>query len=95
LRRYGSRPEQVVQEQEHTVAVARQQQAIAQAQRQMGWRVYATNHRQLGLAAVVWGYRGQYRLEDDWSRLKGRPLSLTPLYLQEEGRTSASPAAAR
>jgi len=86
LRRYGSRPGQVVQEQEHTVAVARQQQAIAQAERQMGWRVYATNQRQLGLAAVVWGYRGQYRLEDDWSRLKGRPLSLTPLYLQEEGR---------
>ena len=35
---------------------------------------------------VVWAYRGQYRIEDDWSRLKGRPLGLTPLYLQDEER---------
>ena len=35
---------------------------------------------------VVWAYRGQYRIENDWSRLKGRPLGLTPLYLQDEGR---------
>ena len=35
---------------------------------------------------VVWACRGQYRIEDDWSRLKGRPLGLTPLYLQDEGR---------
>jgi transposase len=38
------------------------------------------------LPQVVWAYRGQYRVEDDWSRLKGRPLGLTPLYLQDEGR---------
>jgi transposase len=52
----------------------------------MGWRVYATNHLEMSLVAVVWGYRGQYRIEDDWSRLKGRPLSLTPMYMQEESR---------
>ena len=40
----------------------------------------------MDLAAVVWGYRGQYHIEDDWSRLKGRPLSLTPMYLQSESR---------
>src|SRR4030095_8489093 len=38
------------------------------------------------LAQVVWAYRGQYRVEDDWSRLKGRPLGLVPMYLQDEGR---------
>src|SRR3954467_5425988 len=38
------------------------------------------------LTAVVWGYRGQYRIEGDWSRLKGRSLSLTPMYLQDESR---------
>src|SRR4051812_1107612 len=52
----------------------------------MGWRVYATNQLPLGLAGVVWGYRGQNRLEDNWSRLKGQPLGLTPMYLQEESR---------
>jgi len=86
LRRYGERPEQVVAEQEHQVAVSPQEEAIAQAQQAMGWQVYATNHLELGLAAVVWGYRGQYRIEDDWARLKGQPLSLTPMYLQEESR---------
>jgi len=34
----------------------------------------------------VWGYRGQNRLEDNWSRLKGQPLGLTPMYLQYESR---------
>ena len=38
------------------------------------------------LLQVVWAYRGQYRIEDDWSRLKGRPLGLTPMYLTDEGR---------
>ena len=60
----------------------------------MGWRVYATNQLQLNLAAVVWGYRGQNRLEDNWSRLKGQPLGLTPMYLQYESRIHGPGAAA-
>ena len=52
----------------------------------MGWQVYGTNGVAMTLPQVVWAYRGQYRIEDDWSRLKGRPLGLTPLYLQDEGR---------
>jgi transposase len=86
LRRYGERPEQTVLEQEHQVEVVRREAAIEQAKREMGWQVYATNHLEMTLTAVVWGYRGQYRIEDDWSRLKGRSLSLTPMYLQDESR---------
>jgi transposase len=86
VRRYGERAETVVREQEHTVEVSWQQKVIDAVKREMGWRVYATNHLKMGLAAVVWAYRGQNRLEKDWSRLKGRPLSLTPLYLQDESR---------
>jgi transposase len=86
VRGYGGRAPHCVLDQEYTVEVSRQQEVIETAQREMGWRVYATNHREMGLAAVVWAYRGQHRLEKDWSRLKGRPLSLTPLYLQEESR---------
>jgi hypothetical protein len=52
----------------------------------VGGRVYATNQLLMSLAAVVWGYRGQNRLEDNWSRLKGRPLRLTPMFLQYESR---------
>jgi transposase len=53
----------------------------------MGWQIYGTNAVALTLPPVVWAYRGQYRIEDDWSRLKGRSLGLTPVYL----RTRAHP----
>jgi len=86
VRGYGDRPQRVTQEQEHRLEVSRRDTDIAQAQREMGWRVYGTNQLPLNLAGVVWGYRGQNRLEDNWSRLKGQPLGLTPLYLQHEKR---------
>jgi hypothetical protein len=40
----------------------------------------------LSLAAVVWGYRGQNQLEDNWPRLKGKPCGLTPMFLQYDSR---------
>jgi len=86
VRRYGNRPAQVRQEQELELAVWRDEERITQAQRELGWRVYATNQLELTLAGVVWGYRGQNRLEGNWSRLKGQPLGLTPMYLQDEPR---------
>jgi len=86
VRGYGGRAPHAVQDRKYTVEVSRQQEVIETTKHAMGWRVYATNHLEMGLAAVVWAYRGQHRLEKDWSRLKGRPLSLTPLYLQEERR---------
>lgn len=86
VRAYGGRPARVVREQEQRLEVSRQDEAIAQAKQEMGWRVYATNQLPLPLTGVVWGYRGQNRLEDNWSRLKGQPLGLTPMYLQQESR---------
>jgi transposase len=68
------------------VEVRREEGLIQERKREMGWQVYGTNALALALTPVVWAYRGQYRIEDDWSRLKGRPLGLTPLYLQDEGR---------
>ena len=64
----------------------RDETLIHEKKREMGWQVYGTNGVAMSLPQVVWTYRGQYRIEDDWSRLKGRPLGLTPLYLQDEGR---------
>ena len=86
VRGYGGRPPRAEKEVEHRVEVSRCEQQIAQAKGEMGWRVYATNQLGLNLAGVVWGYRGQNRLEDNWSRLKGQPLGLTPMYLQYESR---------
>jgi transposase len=83
---YGDRPARVEKEQEHRLEVSRREEVIEQAKGEMGWRVYATNQKSLNLAAVVWGYRGQNRLEDNYARLKGQPLGLTPMYLQYESR---------
>jgi len=86
VRAWRDRPERVEKERTHRLEVSRCEEPIEQAKREMGWRVYATNDRKLSLAGVVWGYRGQNRLEDNWSRLKGQPLGLTPMYLQSERR---------
>lgn len=86
VRAYGDRPARVAKEREQRLEVSRREEQIDLAKREMGWRVYATNQVLLNLAAVVWGYRGQNRLEDNWSRLKGQPLGLTPMFLQYESR---------
>jgi transposase len=85
-RAYGDRPARQETDVSFVLAVQRDAAQIQEKKREMGWQVYGTNNEGMGLAQAVWAYRGQYRIENDWSRLKGRPLGLTPLYLQDEGR---------
>jgi len=85
-RAYRGRPAREETEVWFEIVVRREAAAIEEKRREMGWQVYATNAVGMSLAQVVGAYRGQYRIENDWSRLKGRPLGLTPLYLQDEGR---------
>jgi transposase len=82
----GDRPTPQAADVSFVMEVVREEALIQERKREMGWQVYGTNAVALALAAVVWAYRGQYRIEDDWSRLKGRSLGLTPLYLQDEVR---------
>jgi transposase len=86
VRGYGGEPARVEVAQEHHLEVKRDEAAIEQAQRHMGWQVYALNQVELPLVGVVLAYRGQYHIEGDWSRLKGKPLSLEPMHLKDEGR---------
>jgi transposase len=85
-RAYGDRPARQETDVSFVLTVQRDAALIEEKKREMGWQVYGTNHGGMGLPRAVWAYRGQYRIENDWSRLKGRPLGLTPLYLQDEGR---------
>jgi len=85
-RGYAGRPGHDEVEVSWVVEVARDEEAIQQKKQEMGWQVYGTNQSGMGLTQVVWAYRGQYRIENDWSRLKGQPLGLTPMYLQDEER---------
>jgi transposase len=69
-----------------TLTSSREEAAIAQAMNELGWRVYATNHlsEQLPLHQAVEAYRDEYLVERNFSRLKGHPLSLAPLYVQRD-----------
>jgi transposase len=86
VRAYQGRPARQETDVFFQIEVDRDEARIEAKKREMGWQVYATNAVTLALPPVVWAYRGQYRIEDDWSRLKGRPLGLTPMYLQDEQR---------
>ena len=86
VRAYRGQPAREQRDVSFVIEVRRQEQAIGQQKQERGWQVYASNAPAMALAQVVWAYRGQYRIEDDWARLKGRSLGLTPVYLQDEGR---------
>src|SRR3989442_825298 len=52
----------------------------------LGWRVYGTNQpgASLSLAHAVLASRSAYQVERSLGRLTGRPLSLTPMYVQRD-----------
>jgi transposase len=79
-------PGRVEVREENEVRAVRDEEAIRRAEREMGWQVYATNREGTTLEEAVRAYRGQYRIEKCWSRLKGGPLALEPMHLKEEGR---------
>jgi transposase len=88
LRAYGQRPATVCVEQELRLQVTVDEQAVQDTERMLGWRVYATNQRleRLPLNQALLAYRDQYGIEQDFHRLKGKPLSLTPMYLRSDER---------
>lgn len=64
--------------------------AVSAAIRRLGWRVYVTNHPQqtLSLEQAVLAYREEYLVERGFGRLKGKPLSLSPMYVQSDQRAT-------
>jgi transposase len=85
-RKYGDRPAGVVVLRQVRVLVQVNQAAVEIEKQQCGWRVYVTNHPDLTLSQAVLSYRGQYGIEHGFARLKGKPLGLSPMYLQTESR---------
>jgi transposase len=85
-RRYGRRAATMRLEWDVQVAVSVAEEAVAAAVRQLGWRVYVTTQPpdQLSLQEAVLAYRSEYLVERARGRRKGRPLSLTPRYLERD-----------
>lgn len=90
VRAYGDRPARTEIDQTATLQVAVDTAAVQAAERWLGWRVYATNHspETLPLAKALLAYREEFLVEHSFGRLKGKPLSLTPMYLQSDARAT-------
>jgi transposase len=86
VRAYKDRPAYVKEEHQATVEVRVDETALESAVRRLGWRIYSTNQpaAQLSLEQAVLAYRSEYLVERSLGRLKGRPLSLRPMYVQRD-----------
>jgi len=90
VRAYGHRPAEVRVERTMGLHSEVDEAAVSAATRRLGWRVYATNHPQqtLSLEQAVLAYREEYLVERGFGRLKGKPLSLSPMYVQSDQRAT-------
>jgi len=86
VRAYKDRPAYEKADHHATVEVRVDEAALEAAVRRLGWRIYRTNHpvKQLSLEQAVLAYRSEYLVERSLGRLKGRPLSLRPMYVQRD-----------
>jgi transposase len=67
-------------------AIVRQEKEIAALQKTLGWRAYVTDatEEQLSLEQAVLAYRAEWLIERGFHRLKGVPLSLSPLFVKRD-----------
>ena len=82
-----NRPQQeIVTVRYQITAIARQQEAIAALHKTLGWRAYVTDApaEQLSLEQAVLAYREEWLIERGFHRLKGVPLSLSPLFVKRD-----------
>jgi len=88
IRKYKERPQFAETRIRDRVTVRRNREAIRLARRRLGWRMYVTNAPQekLPFDRAVLVYRNASRIEQDFRRLKGRPLGLRPVYVQRDDR---------
>src|SRR5947209_2298665 len=91
VRAYGNRPASMRVERTLRLRTTVDEQAVARAVRRLGWRVYVTNHPTEGLSLeqAVLAYREEYLVEHGFGRLKGKPLSLSPMSVQSDQRATA------
>jgi transposase len=86
VRAYRNRPATVRTARQFTISSEVEPEALARAIEQLGWRVYATNQVAdvLSFVQAVEAYRDEYLVERTFGRLKGHPLSLSPMYVERD-----------
>src|SRR3989440_2400524 len=90
VRAYGTRPAEVRVERTLHLHSEVDEAAVSAATRRLWWRVYVTNHphQTLSLEQTVLAYREEYLVERGFGRLKGKPLSLSPMYVHSDQRAT-------
>jgi transposase len=90
VRAYGNRSARVRVERVLSVRSEVDVSAVEEAIHWLGWRVYATNQPKevLPLEQAILAYREEYLVERGFGRLKGKPLSLSPMYVQSDQRAT-------
>lgn len=86
VRAYRDQPARMEERLRYVLRVRPNTVAIERQERTLGWRAYATNapRRALPLAQAVLAYRDEWLIERNCARLKGRPLSLSPIWLTRD-----------
>lgn len=87
IRRYKDRPARVETAIRYQLSLKRNEAAIEEVRRFIGWRLFATNAPQtrLSIDGAVRVYRGSApTIERLFARLKGRPLGLSPLFVRRD-----------
>lgn len=86
IRGYKDRPSRIEENREVIVEVEINEAAYQKRVKRLGWRVYACNVPAglLPLEKAILAYRHEFIVERSFARLKGKPLSLRPMYLQSE-----------
>ena len=86
IRAHKGKPARTEETVRYQLHVTRNDEAIELAAALIGWRIYATDaaRSRLTLTDAVLTYRNQYLVEQSFGRLKGRFLSITPLFVQRD-----------
>jgi len=82
-----NRPQRIVEHVRYQItSVIRHEADLTALKETFGWRAYATDvpTEQLTLEEAVLTYRDEWLIERGFHRLKGAPLSLTPLFVKRD-----------
>lgn len=86
VRGYKGEPDRIEIAHDMSVSCHIDAEAVDKAKELLGCRVFVTQAPmdRMSLSDAVLIYRDEYRIETDFGRLKGQPLSIAPMYLQRE-----------
>jgi len=86
VRAYRDAPAHIEERHRYVVKVKENRARLRKLEPRLGWRVYVTNApaRKLSLKRAVLAYRDEWLVERNCARLKGRALSLAPLWVRRD-----------